>query len=66
MKNKNTVTVRVPTSIEVTAYSEHDFDGILCNYDKLGLRYKYNNKEIIHNKDKTYSVTFNLIGGNLE
>jgi len=59
---KNRVTTSVPTKVEVFAYSEHDFDGILVNYELLGLRYKYNNKEVIHRQDGTYSVTFTLIG----
>ena len=59
---KNRVQVSVPHKVEVFAYSEHDFDGILVNYELLGLRYKYNNKEIVHCQNGTYSVTLTLIG----
>ena len=59
---KNRIATSVPHKVEVFAYSEHDFDGILVNYELLGLRYKYNSKEVVHNPNGTYSATFTLIG----
>ena len=59
---KNRIATSVPTKLEVFAYSEHDFDGILVNYELLGLRYKYDSKEVVHCQNGTYSVTFTLVG----
>ena len=59
---KNRVPTSVPHKVEVFAYSENDFDGILCQYSLLGLNYTYENKSIKKNPNGTLSATFTLVG----